>query len=99
MGTRKGRGIKKSKIVDKSKKKERVLKRGRTRDKHCSTPKRPRVLRRTTCHKLMKKRNVSLSDFENTTGASIAVMSSGIVSNNVLCLPLCDSVNVYSKVL
>lgn len=99
LGTRKGRGIKKSKIVDKGKKKKRVLKRGRTRDKHCSTPKRPRVLRRTTCHKLMKKRNVSLSDFENTTGASIAVMSSGIVSNNVLCLPLCDSVNVYSKVL
>lgn len=99
LGTRKGRGIKKSKIVDKKKKNKRVLKRGRTRDKHCSTPKRPKILRRTTCYKLIKKRNISLSDFKNTTRASIAVMSSGIVSNNALCLPLCNSYNVYNQIL
>lgn len=99
LGTRKGRGVKKSKIVDRNKKDSRSLKPRRTRDKHHSTPKRPKLIRRKSCYKLMHKHNVSLEDFKNTTGTSVAVASSGIVSRNVLCLPLCNSFNNNNTIL
>lgn len=99
IGTRTGTGIKKSRIVDRNKKKSHGMVKGRTRDKHHSTPKRPRVLRRKSCLKLMVKRGVCFSDFNNTSGVSVAVASSGIVSNNALCLPVFTGFNDNNKIL
>lgn len=99
LGTRRGRGIKKSKIVDRDKKKQRTLIAGKTRDKHHSTPKRPRVIRRKTTYKLIKKQKADMTDFNNNSGVSITVASSGIVSMNALCLPVFTGSNVFNKVL
>lgn len=97
IGTRRGRGIRKSKISDKRKKNERTIVPGKTRDKHHSTPKRPKLTRRKTAYKLMKKKNLSSSDFTYDSGVSIAVASSDAVSPSTLHIPTSCGIVINSK--
>ena len=87
LGTRYGRGVTKSKIRDRDKKNKRVLIPGKTRDKHHSTPKRPKLPRRKILHKRIVKKNISVSYCDCIPGVSITVASSGAASPRVLHNP------------